>query len=271
MPESQRDKRVLLVVGASNGIGAATAETLAAKGHRVYGTSRDAARIALENVEPLSLDVFEDASIEEAINAVIRREGRLDGLIYSAGFYVAGAAEETPLQDVQDQLHAYFFGAVRCAQIALPHMRARRFGRLIFMSSTAGTIAIPFHAAYSASKGALGRWVEAFAYEVEPFNIYPSYIEAGPIRTNAPNAMRSVENPLADYRTSRAKAEAGFKKSINSGLKPEVIGKAIAKAIESDKPRIRYRVGTAGKIFPFMQAVMGERGFRGLMKKSFNL
>jgi NAD(P)-dependent dehydrogenase (short-subunit alcohol dehydrogenase family) len=263
--------RVVLVIGASSGIGEATAKMLAKRGHRVFATSRQNARIALADVEALSLDVFDETSIDGAVAKVVEAEGRIDALVYSAGFYVAGAVEETPLDDVRDQLHAYFFGAVRCAQAALPHMREQKFGRLVFMSSTAGTIAIPFHAAYSASKGALGRWAEAFGYEVDPFNICVSYIEAGPIKTNAPNAMRAPRAPLPEYEERRANAEEGFKKSINGGLPPSRIARAICHAVESDRPRVRYRVGAPGKIFPFMQAMLGERRFRGVMKKSFKI
>ena len=268
---AKNQPRNILVIGASSGIGEATAQLLAKRGHRVFATSRDASRIDIKGVEALSLDVFDEASIDHAIRTVLEREGSIDGLVYSAGFYVAGAVEETPLKDLHDQLHAYFYGAVRCAQGVLPHMRAQEFGRLVFMSSTAGTIAIPFHAAYSASKGALGRWAEAFAYEVEPFNIGVSYIEAGPIKTNAPNAMRPPPSPMAEYEARRSNAEDGFKTSIKGGLPPSRIAEAITRAIESDRPRVRYRVGAAGKIFPFMQALLGERGFRGVMKKSFKL
>ncbi len=265
------NRRTVLVVGASAGIGEATAGALVRRGHRVYGTARDAPRIKVPGAEALTLDIFDESSIDAAVAAVAERENRLDALVYSAGFYLAGAVEETPLKDVRDQLQAYFFGAVRCALAATSHMRAQNFGRLVFMSSTAGTVAIPFHAAYSASKGALGRWTEAFAYEVEPFNIAASYIEAGPVTTNAPNAMRPPSNPLAIYEGRRANAEEGFKASINSGLPPSRIADAVLRAIESERPRVRYRVGGPGKMFPALQSLLGERLFRSLMKKSFKI
>ncbi|MEL6950057.1 MAG: SDR family oxidoreductase [Pseudomonadota bacterium] len=268
---SDQKSLVVLVIGASTGIGRATASLLAQKGHRVFATSRDASRIDLHGVEALSLDVFDEASIDRSVAHVIDRAGRLDALVYSAGFYVTGAVEESSLDDVLDQMHAYFFGAVRAARSVLPHMRANSFGRLTFMSSTAGTVAIPFHAAYSASKGALGRWAEALAYEVEPFNIRASYIEAGPIKTNAPNAMRATSQPLDDYESRRANAVSGFKTSINGGLPAERIATAIAHAIESPRPRVRYRVGAAGRIFPWVQALLGERLFRAVIRKSFQL
>lgn len=271
MTRSKNAGKTVLVIGASSGIGEATAKYLADRGHKVFGTSRDSARIKLDGVQPLSLDVFDEISIDQTIKTVMEQAGRIDGLVYSAGYYVSGAVEEISLKAVQDQLYAYFFGAVRCAQSALPHMRAAGSGRFVFMSSTAGTIAIPFHSAYSASKGALGRWSEAFAYEVAPFNINVSYIEAGPIQTNAPNAMQPPANPIDIYAGRRSRAEEAFKASIGSGLKPVQVAKAVTKAIEDRRNRVRYRVGTSGKVFPILQAALGERMFRRLMSKSFGI
>ncbi|MEO1041783.1 MAG: SDR family oxidoreductase [Pseudomonadota bacterium] len=261
----------ILIIGASSGIGEACASQLAKAGHRVFASSRDAARVSIANVTPLSIDVFNEDSVSAALEAIISRTGRLDAVVYSAGFYVAGAVEETSLADVRDQMEAYFFGAVRCAQLALPSMREQRSGRLVFMSSTAGTISIPYHSAYSASKGALGRWTEALAYETKPLGIHVSYIEAGPIRTNAPNAMKPPSAPMAIYEAARSNAEAAFKQSISGGLPPARIARAVQNAIESEKPRVRYRVGNAGKVFPFLQAMLGEHRFRKLMSMSFKI
>lgn len=115
-----RKSCVILVIGASTGIGEATAKILSSRGHIVYGSSRDAVRVNAEGVRALSVDIFDDASIAIAIDMIIQEEGQIDGVIYSAGFYCAGAVEETPIKDVQAQMQAYFFGAVRCAQLILP-------------------------------------------------------------------------------------------------------------------------------------------------------
>lgn len=266
-----RNPCVILVIGASNGIGEATAKILSSRGHVVYGSSRDAVRVSADGVRALSVDIFDDASIAKAMDMIIKAEGQIDGVIYSAGFYCAGAVEETPMADVQAQMQAYFFGAVRCAQFILPQMRAQNSGRLIFMSSTAGSVAIPFHAAYSASKGALGKWTEALAYEVSPFNIHASYIEAGAIKTNAPNAMRSGRKPMEVYAAPRETAESYFKDALANGMPALRAAKAIANSFEHKRPKVRYRIGGAGKVFPVIQALIGERLFRRLMAKSFGI
>ncbi|MEO0448859.1 MAG: SDR family oxidoreductase [Pseudomonadota bacterium] len=264
-------QQVVLVVGASSGIGEAIAKRLISSGHIVYGTSRDASRVNLIGAKALSLDVFEDGSIVNAVKAIIAEQGRIDALIYSAGFYIAGAVEDTTMDRLQEQMNAYFFAIVECAKAVLPQMRAQRSGRLVFMSSTAGTVSIPFHAAYSASKGALGRWTEALQYELEPFGIHASYIEAGPIQTNAGQAMKASERDNSAYTQQSANAEKSFKDSLAEGLPPDRIARVVAKAIESPSPRVRYRVGGAGAWFPRLQALLPERVFRGLMRSAFKV
>ncbi|MEM7007127.1 MAG: SDR family NAD(P)-dependent oxidoreductase [Pseudomonadota bacterium] len=263
--------KTVLVVGASSGIGEAIAKRLIAKSHVVYGTSRDATRVSVDGVIPLSLDVFKNGSIAQAIETIVEQQGRLDALIYSAGFYITGAVEDTEMDRLREQMHAYFFAAVECARHALPHMRAQKSGRLVFMSSTAGTVAIPFHAAYSASKGALGRWTEALQYELEPFGINASYIEAGPIQTNAGQAMKAAQNDKSAYFERAANAETSFKDSLSKGLPPDRIARVVSDAIDRRRPKVRYRVGGAGAWFPRLQAMLPETIFRTLMQSAFKI
>ncbi|MEM9376358.1 MAG: SDR family oxidoreductase [Pseudomonadota bacterium] len=264
-------QQVVLVVGASSGIGEAIAKRLIANGHIVYGTSRDASRVNVSCAKALSLDVFEKGAIANARDTIISEQGRIDALIYSAGFYIAGAVEDTPMDQLHEQMHAYFFAVVECAKAVLPQMSAQGSGRLVFMSSTAGTVSIPFHAAYSASKGALGRWTEALQYEVEPFGIHASYIEAGPIQTNAGQAMKASGRGDSAYAQASANAEKSFKDSLAKGLPPDRIARVVAKAIDRPKPRVRYRVGGAGAWFPRLQALLPEGTFRGMMRSAFKL
>ena len=262
---------VVFVIGASSGIGKATAIDLLDRGHKVYGSSRNKENVKIEGVNALSVDVFDEESMQNAVNEIIKREGRIDGFIYSAGFYFSGAVEEMPLDDVRAQMQVYFFGAVKLTQLVLPYMRQQNSGRLLFMSSTAGVISIPFHAAYSASKGALGSWTEALAYELKPFNIRASYIEAGSINSNALNAMQIPKNPLNIYDGPRSSAELAFKKALGGGLSTERVGRSIADAYENTKPKVQYRIGFEGRFFPVLRSVLGERIFRAVIAKAFQV
>lgn len=186
----------VLVVGASSGIGKASVEAVVARGHRVYGTSRDGSRVRTPGVTGLSLEIGDTDSVERAVQSVIAAEGRLDAIFYAAGFYTAGAIEETTPEQVHDQLDAYLVGAHRVTRAVLPHFRQAGAGRLLFMSSGAGDSTLPFHAIYSLSKAALQAYCDGLRYEVEPFGIQVSYLQAGGVKTGASAGFRAAAEPI---------------------------------------------------------------------------
>src|SRR5580700_9890414 len=146
-------KRVVLVTGASSGIGRACAELLAARGYRVDGASRRPVSRAL--VEPVSMDVRDDASVRDAVEGVMAREGRIDIVVNNAGIAIAGAVEDTSIEEAIEQFDVNFFGVLRVCRAVLPHMRERRSGYIVNIGSIGGLVAIPFQGLYSASKFAL--------------------------------------------------------------------------------------------------------------------
>ena len=182
---------VVLVTGASSGIGKACAELLFARGCRVYGTSRQAPRALVEartsDLAPLlrmiPLDVTSDDSVDAAVGVVLACEGRLDAVVNNAGFGVAGAAELTTIEEAREQFETNFFGTVRVCRAVLPVMRQQGSGRILNISSIAGRIGIPFQAFYSASKFAIEGFSEALRMEVAPFGVKVVLIEPGDFRT----------------------------------------------------------------------------------------
>ncbi len=189
---------VVLVVGASSGIGRACAEVLYARGCRVYGTSRHAPRALVEartsDLAPLlrmiPLDVTSDGSVQAAVGLVLACEERIDAVVNCAGFGVAGAAELTTMDEAREQFETNFFGTVRVCQAVLPAMRQQGSGRILNISSIAGQIAIPFQAFYSASKFAVEGFTEALRMEVAPFGVKVVLIEPGDFRTGFTAARR---------------------------------------------------------------------------------
>src|SRR5579859_6107363 len=149
------DRRVAVVTGVSSGIGAAIARRLAARGYRVFGTVRSEGTAVPQGVEPIVLDVRDDASVERGIAAVVERAGRVDALVNNAGGTIVGAIEETGLDQARDLFDVNFFGAVRVTQRVLPIMRAQKSGRVVFLSSVLGFMPAPFMGFYAASKHAL--------------------------------------------------------------------------------------------------------------------
>src|SRR5258708_31733457 len=144
----KENKRVVLVTGASSGIGLACATHLAGRGYRVYGTSRRSGAGQAGNVTMLAADVTDDGSVKQAVATVLDREGRLDIVVNNAGMGIAGPVENTSIEEAKRQIEVNFFGAFRVCGAALPTMRMQRSGYIVNIGSIGGLIAIPYQAMY---------------------------------------------------------------------------------------------------------------------------
>jgi NAD(P)-dependent dehydrogenase (short-subunit alcohol dehydrogenase family) len=247
---------VVLITGASSGIGKACAEYLFARGCRVYGTSRHALRAVVEartsDLAPLlrmiPLDVTSDESVAAVIGIVLACEGRIDVVVNNAGFGIAGAVELTTMDEAREQFETNFFGTMRVCRAVLPVMRQQRSGRILNLSSIAGQIGIPFQAHYSASKFAIEGFTEALRMEVAAFGIQVVLIEPGDFRTGFTAARRMVRgadgNPIGSpYGERQAKALAVMEHDETHGATPEVVGRLVYRIITSRSPGVRYTVG----------------------------
>jgi NAD(P)-dependent dehydrogenase (short-subunit alcohol dehydrogenase family) len=267
----RENQKCVLVVGASSGIGNAAAEALAARGHRVYGTSRDATRVKIPGVTGVSLEIGDAASVNRAVQTVVDAEGRIDGIFYAAGFYTAGAIEETTPEQVHAQLDAYLVGAHRVTRAVLPHFREAQAGKLLFMSSGAGDSSLPFHAVYSLSKAALQAYCDGLRYEVEPFGIQVTYLQAGGVKTGAKASLQRGAEPVSAYADPRERAIAAFHAMQEKGPGPHAVGSAVADAIESRHATPIVRVDAFSKIMPILKRLCPEWIFRAQLRKALGL
>ena len=160
------DKKVVLVTGASSGIGKAAAKLFYEKGYVVYGTSRREAVESSDGIAMLKLDVTDDASVQDCVQQVLQREGQIDVLVNNAGYGIAGAVEDTSAEEVKSQLETNLVGLHRMCAAVLPVMRRQGGGKIINISSVAGFIAIPYQAFYSVSKYAVEGYSRALRNEV---------------------------------------------------------------------------------------------------------
>ncbi len=139
------DQRVVLITGASSGVGLSTARLLSGRGYKVFGTSRNPASAeTITAVEMLPLDVRADDSVRACVEAVSNRAGHIDVLINNAGYELAGALEELTAEDARAQFETNFFGVIRMVSAVLPLMRRQRSGHIINVGSLAGVSSIPF-------------------------------------------------------------------------------------------------------------------------------
>ncbi|HUE06939.1 MAG TPA: SDR family oxidoreductase [Acidimicrobiales bacterium] len=239
--------KVVLITGASAGIGRATADRLHAAGWTVVGASRRGTSSG--GWQPLTMDVDDDDDTSRGVAGVVREHGRLDAVVASAGWGLAGPVELTPIDQAKAQVETNFWGVVRVVQSALPAMREQRAGRLVLVSSIGGLIALPFQAFYSASKYALEGYAEGLAYEVEPFGIHVTLVEPGNIRTDFTDSRHKVDDTASDgvYAEAAAKAITLMEKDEKNGAPPASAAAVIERVLDARHPRRRVSVGKIGE------------------------
>jgi NAD(P)-dependent dehydrogenase (short-subunit alcohol dehydrogenase family) len=246
---------VTLVTGTSTGIGLGTALHFARHGHQVVATMRNLAKagpletVAREEKLPLvvrELDVTRPESIARAVAATVAREGPIDVLVNNAGIGGATPLELTPEDEHRAMFEANYWGPIRLVQAVLPSMRERRTGCIVNVTSIAGRVATPNQIAYSASKHALDAASEALAHEVAAFGVRVAIIEPGVIQTaifeNSAGATRYDKN--SPYRQIMRRNGKVFAAGFRNPGRPETVAEVIWEAVTTDRPRLRYLVGT---------------------------
>jgi len=275
-----RTEQVILVTGCSSGIGRATAIEAAARGHRVFASARNLNDLAeLERpprLEGLRLDVTDSSSIRAAIEQVASRAGRLDALVNNAGYAQYGAVEEVTDEQWRAQFDANLFGAIETTRAALPLMRRSGGGTLVMVSSVGGRVVIPFAAPYCASKHALEALADALRVELSAFGIRTVVVEPGPIETRFDERARSLVTPLlgrpGPYRELYAGAERAMDGDFQRGKRPaSVVARVILDAIESRRPRPRYRVTSMARTLIPLSRLLPARWIDGLLRRSLRI
>lgn len=230
----------VLVTGAGRGIGRAITEEFIRRGHHVIGTARNTDSLdGLELAQRLALDVTDDASVTAAFEAA----GDVDVVVINPADIFYAAVEAIPLDELQRLFNLNTVGALRVAQAALPGMRTRGEGTLLFMSSIAGRIALTPGAAYGATKWALEGLVEALAIEVAPFGVQAGLLEPGAVSSGALDDVKTYTLPDDPYADLLAAGGAAFEGMIT----PQQVAAEIADAAEKPQLPLRIPIGDAAR------------------------
>ena len=265
------DNKVVLITGASSGMGRATAELLSGHGYRVFGTSRDPASVPpLADVEMLALDVRDEASVEACVAAVLGKAGRIDVLVNNAGYGLVGAVEETSPGEAQALFDTNLFGVLRMVRAVLPIMRHQGSGIIINTSSILGFLPGPFFGPYAASKHALEALSESLDHEVRGFGIRVALIEPDITNTQFGANWLQTKHKISDYASGVRSAEATIGGKISKAAGPETVAEEILRAIEAPY-RMRRPVGFNARLLSRLRRFMPAGPVDRSIRKSFGL
>ena len=272
---------VVLITGASSGIGKVAAALFAAKGYITYGTARrsDAfPTLQQAGVQPLCVDVTDERSMIEAVRAIEAKHGAVDILVNNAGYGQMGPLEELALNDVRRQFETNVFGLLRMSQLVLPAMRARGHGRIINISSMGGEVTFPGAGAYHMSKYAVEALCDALRYGVKSFGVNVISIQPGGVATNFVSVSEQTFHDGADaaspYAKFRAHTIAGMRRMFESDsafgiLTPEQVAATILRAAQARRPRARYKVGVLAQSITRARSLMPDRIWDSMMGSLF--
>ncbi len=262
-------KKIILVTGASSGIGKATALQLISEGHRVYTVARRVEKmndISEKGGFPIQMDITKEIDINYVVDTIIEKEGRIDVLFNNAGYAIYGAIEDIKIDEARRQFEVNLFGLANITQKVLPHMRSQKNGLIINTSSMGGKMYTPLGAWYHATKYALEGWSDCLRLEVAPFGIDVVILEPGAINTEFGDVMlqpmvdRSKGGAYEDL--AKAVAEAtGALYQKEGGSPVSLIANTVSKAIKASKPKTRYLVGKFAKPMVFIRKYFGDRIF----------
>lgn len=264
--------KVIIITGASSGIGKTTLEYLRAKGHTVYGTSRRGTPIADVSTDefPLfQLDITNEQSVQQFIKGVVDREQRIDVLVNNAGFAVCGSLKDTSVEQLHAQFETNLYGVHRMVQAVLPSMLAVHSGTIITLGSFGGRLAVPYQSLYSASKAAVSMYSDALRMELWKDGIKISLIEPGDTSTEF-HAGRVYVDAYSDDAAAVEAVEI-MHKSEQKGANPLKVTKVVEKIIKAKRPKPRYLVGTDAKLFGFLLRIVSEKFKERLIMMTYNV
>lgn len=238
--------KVVLVTGGSSGIGKSICLYLHSKGYTVYGTSRNPDKYKGDvPFKLIALDVLDAATITPALKTIVDVEGRLDVLINNAGIGMLGSIEDSTAEEVKEVFETNVYGILRTMQAVLPHMRERKSGLIINVSSIAGYMGLPYRGIYSATKASVHMITEAMRMELKPYGVHACVIDPGDFATNISENRRVAQAGRSGsvYVKEINRVEAMINAEVAHSSDPILMGKAIEKIIQTSNPDINYVVG----------------------------
>jgi len=265
--------KVVLITGGSSGIGKTVGNYLQTKGYKVYGSSRSPQNVTDSLFPLVAIDVRNSQTIQQAVQEIIEKEGRIDVLINNAGVGITGPVEEIPLEEIQNNFHTNVFGPIEMMKAVLPFMRSQKSGLIINVTSIAGYMGLPYRGIYSASKGALELITESIRMEVKPFNIKITNVAPGDFATDI--ASRRFHAPVLEhspYKEIYSQQLATIDEHVNDGGDPVEMAKAIDAIIQTKNPKVHYKVGAFMQKFSiFLKKILPDTVYEKILMNHYKI
>ena len=285
MKNGDAKQKSVLITGATDGLGHALALLLAERRYRVFAAGRSPERLAQLDalareknlpLESIALDVCSDDSVERAVTQVLAKAGDLDVLVNNAGVNYSAAVEDLSMQDWRAQFETNFFGVLRVTRAVLSHMRERRCGRILMMSSLAGLVTPPTQGAYSSSKHALEGLSNALRMELYPFGIDVVLIEPGYIITGLQKAAADLSRPYVQRVGPYAPLYTKFFTSVNdtrakSRTTPEDCARVMLHALETPRPKPRYGVTPLSLFVKWSKRLLTDTAMDAMLRRRYGI
>lgn len=261
---------IVWLTGASSGLGKATARALKQAGHTVLGGARSFEEDAEQYTLPL--DVTDEASVAAFVEKGLAQTGVPDALVLAQGLLVLGAAEDISLDEYRRVMEVNFFGALRLLKMVLPHMRARKKGRVVLFSSVNGLLATPCEGAYVASKHALEGLSECLRMELAPFNIQVMAVEPGDHRGGSRSYRPHAQNRQAVYEDSFRRVTGRIARDEDTGSDPDKLGQRVADVLVKKRMPHRLRVASVSQqMAVFLHDILPTNLFLSLIAKYYRV
>jgi NAD(P)-dependent dehydrogenase (short-subunit alcohol dehydrogenase family) len=273
--ETSQRMRVALVTGASSGFGLEVSKRLAQKGYRVYATYRNPKKLenlkalGAQGIYPILMETTKSASVDKAVQTIVRKEGRIDVLINNAGFAMGGFLEDLSDQDLKDQFDTNLFGYLRVVRAVAPFMRKQRSGQIINVGSIAGRISFPALGGYAASKHAVRAFSEALRQELRPWEIDVSEVAPGSFITQVTTSARygkNVKNPKSPNYPHTVQMEKLMEKEFAKGGPASEVAELMIKALGHRPMKPVYLAGADAKGMAFLKWLLPDALFEAFLK-----